>query len=98
MRSMVEGGIIRPLRLTSLATSPARRGSNRSIGPGMPIFFAKPGGSRGGLFREWRLLTLRQTDLEDVERVPDQGVVADDRDDLDDAFFAERLDRLAEAR
>src|SRR4030095_4961931 len=50
------------------------------------------------LFREWRLLALRQTDLEEIERVPDQRVVADDRDHLDEAIFAERLDRLAKAR
>ena len=35
MRSMVEGAsIVRPLRLASLATSPAPRGRNRSIGHG----------------------------------------------------------------
>ena len=43
MRRMVEGANIAcPLRLASLATSPARRGRNRSIGPGMMIFVQSP--------------------------------------------------------
>src|SRR5205823_8579957 len=50
------------------------------------------------LFREWRLFALRQTDLEHVQRIPDQRVVADDRDHLDETVFAERLHRLVEAR
>src|ERR1700681_1865575 len=53
---------------------------------------------RGELLRERRRLALGQADLEDVERVPDQRVVADDRDHLDEPIFTERLDRLAEAR
>src|SRR4051794_40182405 len=40
--------------------------------------------------RKWQLLTVRQRHLEDVERVPDQRVVADDADDLDETALAER--------
>src|SRR5205823_8771860 len=50
------------------------------------------------LFWKWQLLARRQLHLEDVEGVPDQRVVADDRDDLDYALLAECRDRLVEAR
>src|SRR6266550_8103818 len=50
-----------------------------------------------GLFRKRRRFALGQRDLEHVQHVPDQRVVADDRDELDDALFAERAHRLTEA-
>src|SRR5437764_9723314 len=50
-----------------------------------------------GLFGKWRRLALRQRDLEHVQHISDQRVIADDRDELDDALFAERAHRLTEA-
>src|SRR5580704_2450706 len=50
------------------------------------------------LFRKGWGLALRQADLKHVEGVPDQRVVADDADHLDEALFAEGRDRLGKAR
>src|SRR6266851_6550695 len=49
------------------------------------------------LFGEWQRFASRQANLEHIERVRDQRVVADDADHLDEPGFAERGDRLVEA-
>src|SRR6266851_7298368 len=49
------------------------------------------------LFGEWQRFARGQANLEHIERVCDQRVVADDADHLDEPDFAERGDRLVEA-